>query len=110
VRFISYVPPIPNEKRETKKFSEIVSAKMSSTQKALDMFCNISRKQLFWDGNKRCSLMIANKLLINNGAGIMLVKEKYVNEFNRQLSKFYETGEKREFQQFLYDKCIFGTE
>lgn len=33
------------------------------------------RNQLFWDGNKRTSMIIANKIMIMNGKGIILVKD-----------------------------------
>ena len=33
------------------------------------------RSQLFWDGNKRTSMIIANKIMIENGKGIITIKE-----------------------------------
>ena len=54
----------------------------------------LMRRQLFWDGNKRTSMIVANKLLIENGCGIISVREQDINEFNRLLTEFYNTNNK----------------
>lgn len=41
------------------------------------------RSQIFWDGNKRTSMLVANKILIQNGCGIISIKEENIFEFNR---------------------------
>lgn len=55
-------------------------------------------------------MMVANKLLISNGCGIISVKEDDINEFNNLLTEYYNTGNKDKIIPFLYDKCIFGLE
>ena len=66
------------------------------------------RSQIFWDGNKRTSMIIANKMLIENGCGIITVKEENINEFNKLLTEYYNTNNKNKIVEFLYEKCIFG--
>ncbi|MBP1971652.1 prophage maintenance system killer protein [Virgibacillus natechei] len=66
------------------------------------------REQLFWDGNKRTSSLCANKILIENGNGILSVPEEHLEEFNEKLSKFYEANDYSKIDHFLYDKCLFG--
>lgn len=66
------------------------------------------RSQLFWDGNKRTSTICANKIMIENGAGIIKVSDSDLIRFNTLLSEFYETNNKKEIKQFIYDNCIDG--
>lgn len=66
------------------------------------------RSQLFWGGNKRTSMIVANKIMIENGKGIILIKEEYVLEFNKLLTDFYETNNDEKIVKFIYDNCIIG--
>ena len=66
------------------------------------------RSQLFWDGNKRTSMIIANKIMIQNGKGIISVSEDNILEFNRLLTDYYNTGNDEELNLFIYNNCIYG--
>ena len=66
------------------------------------------RNQLFWDGNKRTSTVCANKIMIENGAGIIKVPENKLEQFNTQLTEFYNTGNNVEIKDFIYENCIDG--
>lgn len=68
-----------------------------------------TRGQYFWDGNKRTSLMLANKILISAGAGIMTITDKYMEQFNVLLLEYYNTGKSSELKRFLYDNAIRHT-
>lgn len=70
----------------------------------------LMRSQIFWDGNKRTSMIIANKILIQNGCGIITIKEENINEFNKLLTTYYNTNQKDQLLTFLYNNCIFGLE
>ncbi|WP_303138264.1 hypothetical protein [uncultured Eubacterium sp.] len=83
-------------------------ANASATDKALEAFTWGARGQFFWDGNKRTSLLLANKILVSSGAGIMTITDKYMEQFNSLLFEYYNTGENRELKQFLYDNAILG--
>ena len=52
--------------------------------------------------------MLANKVLISAGAGIMTITDKYMEEFNSLLLDFYNTGNSDKLKQFLYDNAIQG--
>ena len=82
----------------------------SPTSRAIKMMLYGMRSQLFWDGNKRTSMIIANKIMIENGAGIITIKEDNILEFNKLLSDYYTTGNEEKITKFLYDKCIYGIE
>lgn len=66
------------------------------------------RSQLFWDGNKRTSMIIANKIMIENGKGIITIKEENLLEFNQLLTEFYNTNNDEKIINFIYNNCIFG--
>ena len=66
------------------------------------------RSQLFLDGNKRTSTICANKIMIENGAGIIKVPDNKLEEFNSLLSQFYSTNNNSKIKQFVYDNCIDG--
>ena len=94
-----YVPPIPEKEQVITTLEDIVSDKgMTATDKALEVFTWGTRGQYFWDGNKRTSLMLANKILISAGAGIMTITDKYMEQFNVLLLEYYNTGKSSELR------------
>lgn len=104
-----YVPPIPEKEQVITTLEDIVSDKgITATDKALEVFTWGTRGQYFWDGNKRTSLMLANKILISAGAGIMTITDKYMEQFNVSLLEYYNTGKPSELKKFLYDNAIQG--
>lgn len=66
------------------------------------------KAQLFWNENKRTSMLIANKDLISHGKGVLSIQQKDVLEFNVLLNEYYSTGEKRALKEILYEKGISG--
>ena len=66
------------------------------------------RNQLFWDGNKRTSMICANKILIQNGKGILMVQDKDLKEFSQLLTEYYDTNQSEKIEEFLWKHCIFG--
>lgn len=106
---VDYIPEIPNEKDIINNIENILKEK-STTLKSINLMLYLMRSQVFWDGNKRTSMIVANKILIQNGCGIITVKEEYIGEFNTLLTEYYNTGNKDKITKFLYDKCIYGLE
>lgn len=105
-----YLPPIPTETESRRVLSEIMNANTTATDKALTAFAWGARSQLFWDGNKRTSLVLANKILLQAGAGMLTVQEKNMEQFNGHLLDFYNTGNAEPLKAFLYDNAIQGIE
>lgn len=104
-----YIPEIPKEDKVRKKLEEINNIE-NPTGRALEYFAWAVKSQLFWDGNKRTSTLIANKILIENGAGIFTVKENKIHDFNIELNNYYNKDDKERFKDFLYENCIEGIE
>ncbi len=105
-----YKPPIPEISSVERELTAILSADTTATEKALNAFVWGARGQLFWDGNKRTSLTVANKILVSAGAGILTITDQYMGEFNALLLDYYNTGEAEALKQFLYDNAIQGIE
>ena len=106
---VDYIPEISQKDIITKNIKEILK-QGSITENALNLMLYLMRSQIFWDGNKRTSMIIANKILISNGCGIITIKEEDIREFNTLLTEYYNTNNKNKIIKFLYEKCIFGME
>ena len=106
---VDYIPDIPNKEDVITNINEILKEE-NITNRSLNLMLYLMRSQLFWDGNKRTAMIVANKLLISNGCGIISIKEDDINEFNKLLTEYYNTDNKDKIISFLYNKCIFGLE
>ncbi len=45
------------------------------------------------DGNKRVTMLFANKIMIDNGCGIITISQADPPTFFEKLIKFYESGD-----------------
>ena len=103
-----YLPPIPQETDTQKELSDLLNADMTATEKALTVFCWGTRKQLFWDGNKRTSLTLANKILLQAGAGMLTISARNMEQFNEALLNYYNTADAEPLKVFLFENAIQG--
>ena len=103
-----YVPPIPDPERVAGELAEILDADATATEKALNAFAWGTRGQFFWDGNKRTSMTLANKILLSGGAGILTITNKHMEAFNVLLLDYYNTGADEQLKEFLYENAIQG--
>lgn len=102
-----FEPEIPEIEKVTQKLFEINEIE-NITERALTYYLWAIKSQLFLDGNKRTSNIVANAILISNGKGILNIEEKDLEEYNIKLSRYYLSGNKDEMMRFLYDKAIEG--
>jgi len=105
-----YEPPIPAAKEVERALSDILNADTTATDKALTAFAWGTRGQLFWDGNKRTSLVLANKIMLEAGAGMLTITEKHMEQFNERLLDYYNTGDMDPLKRFMYDTAVQGIE
>lgn len=103
-----YVPPVPSLEAVKGGLASILEQDTTATEEALMVFCWGARGQFFWDGNKRTSLVLANKIMLEAGAGMLTITETHMEDFNRLLVGFYNTGEAGELMDFLYAHAIQG--
>ena len=103
-----YQPPIPTRDGAERELAVIMGKDTTATEKALNVFLWGARGQLFWDGNKRTGMTLANKILVSAGAGILTITDGCMEQFNTLLLDYYNTGESETLKRFLYDNAIRG--
>ena len=108
-RVVDYIPDIPNMDDVKNNINDILNEN-NATTKAIKLMLYLMRSQIFWDGNKRTSMIVANKILISNGCGVITIKECDIKEFNTLLTEYYNTNNDEKLCLFLYEKCIFCLE
>lgn len=105
----SYISPMPVEFEVKQHLDAIVNSSVDWTEKALDLMLYLVKAQLFYDGNKRIAMMVANKVLISHGCGILSVSQDDLEQFFTLLVAYYEDENRKEkLKLFLYDKCLDG--
>lgn len=102
-----YIPEIPNKEKVEKNIKDILKIE-NATQRAITYMLYGMRSQLFWDGNKRTSTIVANKIMIENGAGIIKVPDKKLEKFNELLTEYYNSNDMQKISDFIYENCIDG--
>ena len=103
-----YFPPVPSQQTIESELSKILTANTTATEKALEVFVWGTRGQFFWDGNKRTSMTLANKILVAAGAGLLTITDRHMEQFNTLLLNYYNTGESQQLKDFLYENAIQG--
>ena len=68
------------------------------------------KDHIFEDGNKRTSLTLANKILLQAGAGVLTIRDQNMEQFNEALLNYYDTAEAEPLKAFLYENAIQGLE
>lgn len=98
---------MPIESQIKEQLADVLKIK-NATDKALTIMFYCMRKQMFFDGNKRTSMLAANQIMIANGAGIITIPIEYQRNFTSLLIDFYESGNMQKIKNFTYEKCIDG--
>lgn len=99
-----FTPTIPvkeNVLQELERIKQITDP----VEKALEYFAYACKQQLFWDGNKRTSTVVASKILIESGNGILTIGKNNAEEFNTTLNDWYLKDELQPLKDCL-KKCI----
>jgi Fic family protein len=102
----TYVPPMPMEFDVKEKIRSILDSKKDGVSIAIDLCLYCMKTQIFDDGNKRASVILANHYLIAHGLGIMAVKDKDVPEFKKDLVAYYEGRDEESVRTLLRDKAL----
>ena len=66
------------------------------------------RRQMFIDGNKRVAMLFANKIMIDNGCGIITIAQDDQETFYEKIIKYYENGDMLDLKQWIYEQWIDG--
>lgn len=73
-----------------------------------ECFCNLSKMQPFWDGNKRTTLFLCNAQLIKNDFELLIIKKDSYAAFEEHLTAFYTENDKT-IIDFLAQNCFIKT-
>jgi Fic family protein len=105
----TWKPEIPDSEKASRYILNIINNPyFSTTDKAISIMLYVMRSQLFMDGNKRTAQLIANKIMIEGGAGIICIPVEKQREFVTLLVDFYESNNQNKISEFIYDYCIDG--
>ena len=100
----NFMPTVPVREKVIEEIDRI-NRIGQSVDKALEYFAYACKQQLFWDGNKRTSTMVASKILIESGEGILTIGKENAEEFNITLNNWYLKNELQPLKNCL-KKCI----
>lgn len=103
----SYVSPVPTADNVNSALQRLFTIN-DPTERSIETMLWGMKSQLFWDGNKRNSMLAANKIMIENGCGIISVPNEYLEQFNEVLCDYYTNDTLKQAKQFVYEYCIDG--
>lgn len=99
-----FIPSVPVESEVLRELERIGRIK-EPIERALEYFAYACKQQLFWDGNKRTSTIVASKILIEAGEGVLTIGKECAEEFNISLHNWYLKEELQPLKNCL-KKCI----
>lgn len=99
--FIQSVPVLEDVLKEIERINNI----SEPIERALEYFVYACKQQLFWDGNKRTSTIVASKILIEAGEGVLTIGKDNAEEFNTTLNNWYLEDKIQPLKECL-KKCI----
>lgn len=103
-----WTPSFPFHTKVEEELNLLLSQNKSITEIAIEVMLKLMRMQLFVDGNKRVAMLFANKIMIDNGCGIISISQEYQSTFYEKLIRYYETDNMDDLKQWIYNKCIDG--
>lgn len=104
-------PEFPIESQIKEELEGLLNqSEKTKTEIAIEIMLWIMRRQMFIDGNKRVAMLFANKIMLDNGCGIITISQENQPIFFEKLIKFYETGDNVDLKQWIYDTSIDGIE
>lgn len=102
-------PQFPIESQIVEELNNLLNQEeKSKTEIAIEVMLYIMRRQMFIDGNKRVAMLFANRIMIDNGCGIISIAQEYQPTFYEKLIKYYETNDMNDLKKWIYDHCIDG--
>ncbi len=105
----SWKPPFPIESQIKEELDVLLNQpNKTKTEIAIEIMLSVMRRQMFIDGNKRVAMLFANKIMIDNGCGIITIAQDIQETFYEKLIKYYESGDMADLKQWIYDYCIDG--
>ena len=101
----SYTAPVPyidSVHEKIWRFRDI----SNPVDKALWFYLWLIESRLFSSKNYSVAVLMANKILIQAGVGVISVPVELRNEYQTFMIQYFETGDSSELYKFLKDNCI----
>ena len=100
----TWKPLFPIESQIKEELEELLNQNEKTiTEISLEVMLWIMRRQMFIDGNKRVAMLFANKIMIDNGCGIISISQENQKAFYEKLIKYYETNDMSDIKEWLYN-------
>lgn len=93
----NYTPKIPIEFEIREDIMKNINNIMKDP---LELYCYITRNQIFADGNKRTALLMVNFILYKDNK-YFSIDEEYADEYRVKLIEMYETGDTKKFERYM---------
>ena len=97
----SYIPPMPFEDKVKQDIRDLLESKLDDIDKAIELCLYVMKTQIYNDGNKRTAVIYANHYLISKGQGLLVIDYSKVDEFKKNLVKYYEDKDLVSIKIFL---------
>lgn len=105
----SWKPQFPVESQIKEELEQLLNQpEKSKTEIAIEVMLWIMRRQMFIDGNKRVAMLFANKIMIDNGCGIITIAQENQQTFFKKLINYYESGDNTDLKKWVYETSIDG--
>ena len=105
----SYKPQFPFESQIVEELNKYLEQnEKTKTEIAIEIMLFLMRRQIFIDGNKRVAMLFANKIMIDNGCGIISIPKDIQKEFFNKLINYYESNNMEDLKWWIYNNCIDG--
>lgn len=102
-------PLFPIESQIKEELENILNQpEKTKTEISIEIMLWVMRRQMFIDGNKRVAMLFANKIMIDNGCGIITIAQENQPAFYEKLIKYYENGDMQDLKEWIYDTSIDG--
>lgn len=93
----NYIPKIPVEFEIREDIMKNIN---NILEDPLELYCYVTRNQIFADGNKRTALLMVNLILYKDNK-YFSVDEEYADEYKVKLIEMYETGDTKKFKRYM---------
>ena len=105
----NWKPQLPIKSQIKEELVEILNQEnKTKTEIAIEIMLWVMRRQMFIDGNKRVAMLFANKIMIDNGCGIITISLENQPTFYEKLIKYYENGDMQDLKDWIYETSIDG--
>lgn len=105
----SWKPQFPVESQIKEELEQLLNQpEKSKTEIAIEVMLWIMRRQMFKGGNKRVAMLFANKIMIDNGCGIITIAQENQQTFFKKLINYYESGDNTDLKKWIYETSIDG--